>query len=160
MICLCFIIYKKTKGEESMKKLFSFILVAAIIVSGSVFLGGGKTEAATYDSWQSVPTGGKIRIIRDYNSYGPTATSVDAKIQSDGNTGKLYYEIYLSLEGRVYSRQKGYFSTETPWKILKLPTDTLKGITLGGSITVTLYKDSGYKQKIKSYYSSQVLVKR
>ncbi|KFM92593.1 hypothetical protein [Bacillus paralicheniformis] len=123
--------------KKSLLIMFSFLLVSSVILFGS----NEKAQAASYSSWQH-PYGFKksckVRVITDASTYTKRATTVDAKIEQNGNCGKLYYAMYLADRNSntfsIGNGKRGEFSHSSPWKSF-----SLRSVHKTQSTTVQVY---------------------
>ncbi|WP_416722962.1 hypothetical protein [Bacillus stercoris] len=139
--------------KKSLLILFSFLLVSTVVLFGS----NEKAQAATYSGWQH-PYGFnkscKVRVITDASTYTKRATTVDAKVEQNGNCGKLYYIMYLAYKnanfGSIGDDQTGEFSSSTPWKSFSIRS-VKQTQTTSIHVHLSKKKNSGYGDEPRAY---------
>ncbi|MGE7997530.1 hypothetical protein ACQKOF_02380 [Lysinibacillus sp. NPDC093190] len=100
-------------------------LLGTMALSGALLLPAVPAQAAWSD-WQSVSKAGsgcKVRVYTDATNYSAKATTVDAKAESNGKCGTLYYDMRLTWMGSdsmSHDITSGSFSSNTPTKSLKI----------------------------------------
>ncbi|WP_051129448.1 hypothetical protein [Bacillus subtilis] len=142
--------------KKSLLILFSFLLVSSVVLFGS----NEKAQAATYSGWQH-PYGFnkscKVRVITDASTYTKRATTVDAKVEQNGNCGKLYYRMYLAYKnakfGSIGDDQTGEFSSSTPWKSFSIRS-VKQTQTTSIHVHLSKKKNSGYGDEPRAYSKS------
>jgi hypothetical protein len=133
-------------------------LMGTIALSGALLIPAAPAKAAWSD-WQSVPSAGsscKVRVYTDATSYSANATTVNAKAESNGNCGTLYYNMQLSYMGsRDVSRDaaSGSFTSNTPINSLKI-RDVEKDEKT--HVTMYLFTEPSYKNPPGIVYSDSI----
>ncbi|MED2918688.1 hypothetical protein P4285_21245 [Bacillus thuringiensis] len=146
---------------KTLKHLTKLVLVLGLMSSG-IFITSSKTEAAE-GGWYKVTAGGtdcKARVYTDRTVYDKTQKYVNAKIETQGNCSRLYYDMGLShagLETAFHDMTSGYFSSSTPLKSLEIK-QTMGGETENTFVHVQLFKNAAHTELAGELFSTNLTV--
>ncbi|MDA2519452.1 hypothetical protein P4J24_29115 [Bacillus anthracis] len=146
---------------KTLKHLTKLVLVVGLMCSG-IFITSSKTEAAV-GGWYKVTAGGtdcKARVYTDRTEYGKTHKYVNAKIETQGNCSRLYYDMGLSharLNSSFHDITSGYFSSSTPLKSLEIK-QTMGGETENTFVYVQLFKNAAHTELAGELFSTNLTV--
>ncbi|EPC8411463.1 hypothetical protein ACR3AM_005933 [Bacillus thuringiensis] len=144
-----------------MQKTIKFLFVLSLIISSSFFV--TKKADAAWSDWNNVPNAAKdckVRVYTDATNYSSTAKTVDAKAETNGKCGTLYYFMALSwngLDSASHDTTTGSFSSNTPVKQLKIGTVYDDETTY---VSLVLFSDADRTKEIGRLASNTIYLKK